>query len=115
MKPEDFLPLRPATLHILLALASGDAHGYAIMHDVSARTDGRIRLSPGTLYGAIKRVLEAGLVTELGRRSVLPGEDERRRYYRLTRLGRSVVQAEVSRMEEMLGHARGLGFNPKGV
>lgn len=115
MKPEVFLPLPSATLHILLALADGDAHGYAIMHDVSVRTNGKIRLSPGTLYGAVKRLLESGVVTEIERRSALPGEGERRRYYRLTRLGRSVIQAELMRMEEMLRQARGLGFNPKGV
>lgn len=115
MDPESFLPVPQQTLHILLALSDGDAHGYGIMQDVAARTNGKIRLSPGTLYGAIKRLLEEGLITEVERRSALPGEDERRRYYRLTKLGRSVALAELARMEETLKQARGLGLIPKGV
>jgi DNA-binding PadR family transcriptional regulator len=115
MNVESFLPLPQPTLHILIALSDGDAHGYAIMQDVSARTQGKIRLSPGTLYGAIKRLLEDGLIDEVEKRSALPGEDERRRYYRLTKLGRLVTLAELARMEETLKQARGLGLVPKGA
>ena len=115
MDPESFLPLPQPTLHILIALSDGDAHGYAVMQDVLARTNGKIRLSPGTLYGAMKRLLEDGLITEVERRSALPGEDERRRSYRLTKLGRSLALAELARMEEVLKQARGLGLSPKGA
>lgn len=115
MDPLPFLPLPEATLHILIALSDGEAHGYAIMQDVTARTSGRIRLSPGTLYGAIKRLLEDGLIQEVERRSALPGEDDRRRYYKLSKLGRSVVLAELARMEETLKQARGVGLVPKGA
>lgn len=94
--PEAFLPLPPATFHILLALADGELHGYAIMK--------RARLGPGTLYGALKRLLDAGLVEEAGERA--DEHDERRRYYRLTSLGVSVARAEVRRLDAIVRSAR---------
>ncbi len=107
-----FLPLSPQVFHILVALADRDQHGYSIMQDVEARTSGELRLSPGTLYGSIKRMLEQGLVIELRRRD-RPGEtDERRRFYRLTPLGRKVVRAEALRMSELIEQARAYGLVP---
>src|SRR4026209_2692118 len=88
--PESFLPVPPATFQILLALADGELHGYAIMQDVAQRSDGAVRLGPGTLYGALKRLLEARLVEESGERATPGRDDERRRYYRLTPLGVAV-------------------------
>jgi DNA-binding PadR family transcriptional regulator len=87
----------------LVALADRDLHGYAIMQDVSARTNGKLRLSPGTLYGSIKRLLEQGLIIELE-------NDARRRYYRLTPFGRKVVKAEAARLMELVAQARQYGF-----
>jgi DNA-binding PadR family transcriptional regulator len=112
--PETFLPLGTAVFHILVALASSDRHGYSIMQDVSARTDGKIKLSPGTLYGAIRRLLEDGLITELDERPDPDHDDERRRYYRLTRFGHAVATAEVKRMSRVLGQAREFGLLPEG-
>ena len=108
-----FLPLTPAIHHILLALADQDRHGYAIMQDVAARTDGRMKLSPGTLYGSIKRMLEDGLIVELDRRPSPENDDERRRYYRLTRVGREVAQAEADRLTTLLRQARAAGLTPR--
>ena len=99
----DFLPLAPATLHILLALAGGDLHGYAIMQEVSRQSAGRYKLGPGTLYDNLQRLLEQGIVQETSRRS---GEDSRRRYYRLTALGRGVLGAEISRLESVIREAK---------
>ncbi len=109
------LPLSPQVFHILLALADREQHGYGIMQDVEARTGGKLRLSPGTLYGSMKRMLEQGLVSELreSERPAAKSDDERRRYYRLTALGRSVVRAEASRMAELLQQARVYGLAPK--
>ncbi|MFZ0590107.1 MAG: helix-turn-helix transcriptional regulator [Bryobacteraceae bacterium] len=109
------LPLSPQVFHVLLALADREQHGYGIMQDVEARTGGKLRLSPGTLYGSIKRMLEQGLVAELreSERPPAKSDDERRRYYRLTVLGRSVVRAEASRMAELLQQARVYGLAPK--
>lgn len=104
--PEAYLPLPPATFHILLALADGEQHGYAIMKGVAARSDGSVRLGPGTLYGALKRLLEAGLVDESGERADPERSDERRRYYRLTQLGLSVARAEARRLDAMVRAAR---------
>ena len=103
--PEAFLPLPPATFHILLALADGELHGYAIMKGVAARSEGTVRLGPGTLYGSLKRLLAARLVEEGGERDPERG-DERRRYYRLTQLGLSVVRAEAGRLDAMVRAAR---------
>ena len=104
--PETYLPLPAATFHILLALADEELHGYAIMKDVAARSDGTVRLGPGTLYGSLKRLLAEGLVAEGGERADPERGDERRRYYRLTPLGLSVVRAEARRLAAMVRAAR---------
>ena len=104
--PESFLPVPPATFHILLALADGDLHGYAIMQDVAQRSDGAVRLGPGTLYGALRRLLQARLVEESGERADPERGDERRRYYRLTPLGLAVARAEARRLDALLRAAR---------
>ena len=95
-------PLTPAVFHILLALADGEKHGYAIMKDVEAQTSGQIKMGPGTLYGSIKRMLAAGLIEESGQRPDPAMDDERRRYYRLTGLGQKVVNAESQRMVDLV-------------
>jgi DNA-binding PadR family transcriptional regulator len=99
------LPLSPAVFHILLALADRDRHGYAIMQDVEARTGGIVRVGPGMLYGSIKWLLADGFIDEPPRRP-RAGDDERRRYYRLTPAGRALLQAEVARLEAAVGLAR---------
>jgi DNA-binding PadR family transcriptional regulator len=104
--PEPFLPLTPAMFHVLLALADGEKHGYAILKEVAQRTDGRVRLSAGTLYGIIHRLLGEGLITESDERPDPALDDERRRYYRLSDFGRRVAVAEAARLEEMLDVAR---------
>jgi DNA-binding PadR family transcriptional regulator len=104
--PESHLPLAPATFQILLALVDGERHGYAIMKEVTKHTEGTVRLGPGTLYGALKRLLEAGLVEEGAERADPQLGDERRRYYRLTKFGLSVARAEARRMEETVRAAR---------
>ena len=96
-----YLPLNPATLHILLALAGEDLHGYAIMQEVGMRTNGAMRLGPGTLYGSIQRMLKDGLIVEVQARPDIHGE-ERRRYYRLTSFGQQVMQAEARRLEQLV-------------
>lgn len=108
MIPEELLPLSPQVFQILVALAGADQHGYAMMHDVAARSNGKIRLSPGTLYGCIHRMLEQGLVVELDAKG-----DERRRFYRLTPFGRKVAKAEAARLAESLEQARIYGLAPK--
>ncbi len=112
---DSLLPLPRATFHILVALADQDRHGYAIMQDVAARTDGQLKLSPGTLYGSIKRLLEAGLILELDEPRVRTADDERRRYYRLTKFGRQVAQAEADRLGDLLRQARAAGLTVKRV
>jgi len=107
------VPLQPAVFQILVALADQDRHGYAIMQDVAARTNGRMKLSPGTLYGAIKRMLESGLIVELDERPDPDDDDERRRYYRLTRFGREVAMAEADRLSTLLRQARAAGLTAK--
>ena len=109
--PEELLPLPPATLHILLAVAETDRHGYAIMQDVAARTDGELRLSAGTLYRAVARMVEQGLITEVEKRR-MRADDERRRYYRITRFGRRVAGAEAERLSSLLSQARQSGLVP---
>ena len=94
-----------ATFHILLALRSGEKHGYAIMSDVEELSEGRVRLGPGTLYGAIKRLLEDGLIQESDERPDPTLDDERRRYYRLTGLGEQACAAEVARLKALLSRA----------
>ena len=99
--PADILPLPTAQVHILLALMTGDKHGYAIMSEVEALTEGAVTMGPGTLYGTIKRMLQASLVDETKERPDPELDDERRRYYRLTALGQRVLDAEVARMEQL--------------
>jgi DNA-binding PadR family transcriptional regulator len=97
---DSFLPLSPATLHILLSLAGEELHGYAIMQEVQRQSEGKYRLGPGTLYDNLQKMIERGLVEELGQR---PGdEDPRRRYYRLSTLGRGVLTAEISRLGDVV-------------
>src|SRR4051794_7827057 len=103
---EPLLPLTPAVFHILLALADQERHGYAIMQDVLAQTDGKLRFGPGTLYGSIKRMLAANLIEETDERPDPALDDERRRYYRMTDFGRRVASAEAQRLESAVGHAR---------
>jgi DNA-binding PadR family transcriptional regulator len=100
------LPLPSAAFHILLALAGGECHGYGIIQDVAARTDGALRLSPGTLYRTIQRLLEQGLIEE-PRRLSQPKGDPRRRYYRLTSFGAAVARAETTRLAELVRMAKG--------
>ena len=109
------LPLLPAIFHILVALADEDRHGYAIIQDVAARTDGSIRLSPGTLYRSIQRMLEDGLIVETDERPSPEDDDERRRYYRLTTLGTAVAQAEAARLMDLVRMARARGLAPRKV
>lgn len=109
---QDLLPLPAPFFQILVALAAGDAHGYAIMQDVEERTNGKLRLSPGTLYGSIKRMLELGLIQESRRKA---GEDERRRAYKITDTGRRAARAEASRMAETLRYAKASGLTPHEV
>jgi len=105
---EALLPLAPAFLHILIALGDGERHGYGVMQDVSARTDGRVKMSPGTLYGSIKRMLAEGLIEELS--PAAGADDERRRYYRTTKFGRRVAAAEARRLSSLLTQARASGL-----
>lgn len=98
--------LTPAMFNVLLALADGDKHGYAILKEVAEHTAGEVQLSTGTLYGIIKRLLEDGLIVEVTSRPAIPGDDQRRRYYRLTGEGRTVAVEEARRMEKLLDRAR---------
>ncbi len=107
---EDVLP--PATFHILLALADDDRHGYAIIQDISARTGGELKLSAGTLYRSIQRMLEQGLITETRERPRPEDDDERRRYYRITPEGASAAKAEARRLGQLVKMARAAGFAP---
>ena len=100
--PEALLPLTPTVFHILLALADGEKHGYAIMQEVEARTGGAMRMGPGTLYGSIQRMLRDGLVAEARKRAEPAPDEERRRYYRLTEFGSRVLQAEAQRLEQLV-------------
>lgn len=106
MDVERFLPLTPVVLEIAMALAAGERHGYDIMQDVERRTEGRIVLHPGTLYRALARLLDQKLIEELEERS--GDDDQRRRYYRLTHLGRAVANAEVERLATQVSAARRL-------
>ena len=107
--PRRFLPLSPQQFHILLALTDGHRHGYGILQDVAGRTEGAVRLGTGTLYTALARLEGLGLVDESGRRAPAAEDDERRRYYRLTPLGRAVLAAETQRLETLVRHARKKG------
>ncbi|HZU00316.1 MAG TPA: PadR family transcriptional regulator [Ktedonobacteraceae bacterium] len=104
--PESLLPLTPAVFHILLALADNERHGYGIMQEISRRTDGKLRMGPGTLYGSIKRMLADGLIEKSGERPDPALDDERRHYYRLTDFGQRVVRAEAQRLAQLVNVAR---------
>ena len=110
MDATSLLPLPPATFHILLALASEDRHGYAIILDVAARTNGELKLSAGTLYRSIQRMLEQGLIVETRDRPAPEDDDERRRYYRITKFGGEVARAEARRLTQLVKFARESGF-----
>jgi len=109
---DGLLPLPPATFHILLAVTEGERHGYAIIQDVEARTDGELRLSAGTLYRSIARMVEQGLISEVVKRQSRK-DDERRRYYRITALGTAVARAEMRRLTQLVRIARASGLTPK--
>ena len=100
------VPVPVSEFQILLALADEERHGYAIMREVTARTNGQVQLGPGTLYGSIKRMVNAGLIAESDERPDADLDDERRRYYRITPVGRQVAIAEARRMERLVGIAR---------
>jgi DNA-binding PadR family transcriptional regulator len=104
--------LPPATFHILLALAEEDRHGYAIIQDVAERTGGDLKLSAGTLYRSIQRMLEQGLIVETRERPAPEEDDERRRYYRITADGAAAAMAEVRRLGQLVKMARAVGFAP---
>jgi DNA-binding PadR family transcriptional regulator len=112
-KPTDLLPLTPGMFHVLIALADGEKHGYAIIKEVSRRTDGAIRLSAGTLYTLIRRFVQEGVIVESDERPDASLDDERRRYYRITDFGRNVAHAEAARMESTLSMARAKNLIPK--
>ena len=101
---DQFLPLSAAALHILLALSSADRHGYAIMREVARQSEGRYKLGPGTLYDNLQKLLDQGIVEERPPRS--PGDDPRRRYYRLSRFGRGLLATEIARLEGLVREAR---------
>ena len=104
--------LTPAAFHIMLVLAGGENHGYAIMREVAEHTQGKMRLGPGSLYGTIKRMLEDGWIEESDQRPDPELDDERRRYYRLTGVGRKLVKAEAERLEQLVKVARGKKLLP---
>jgi DNA-binding PadR family transcriptional regulator len=107
------LPLPPATFHILMALTDEDRHGYAIIQDVMARTDGELRLSAGTLYRSIQRLLDQGLIIETQKRPAPAHDDERRRYYAITPFGTAVARAEMRRLTQLVRLARARGLTPE--
>ena len=111
-KPDTLLPLPTAVFHILIALADRDRHGYSILQDVAGRTGGAVKLSAGTLYSSIRRMLEQGLIEELRNSPDPSSTDERRRYYGLTKFGRRVAAAEVARLNALVQQARKTGLVP---
>lgn len=104
--PQGYLPLSPMVLHVLLALVDGDKHGYAMIKEVRRRTSGEVELGASSLYGVLKRLSDDGLVEETDERPDPALDDERRRYYRLSRFGRNVVIAEMKRLESLIHQAR---------
>jgi DNA-binding PadR family transcriptional regulator len=110
---DTLLPLPPATFHILLAVAGEDRHGYAIIQDVAVRTGGELKLSAGTLYRSIQRMLEQGLIVETRERPAPEDDDERRRYYRITAFGTAVAKAEARRLTQLVRMARAKGLAPR--
>ena len=114
LDPQALLPLPPATFHILIAVSPEPIHGYAIIQDVAARTGGEIRMSAGTLYRSIARMVEQGLIAETTRRRT-PADDERRRYYRITPFGTAVARAEMRRLADLVRLARASGLTPESI
>jgi DNA-binding PadR family transcriptional regulator len=106
VEPQTELPLTPAVFNILLSLADGEKHGYAIMREVDEATEGQVRMGPGTLYGSIDRMLKAGYIFESERRPDTAADDQRRRYYGLSQFGRKVLQAEAARLARAVNLAR---------
>lgn len=106
LDPQAFLPLKTNWFHILLSLSGQEQHGYGIMNEVLERSGGKIRLWPATLYGTLKRLIDAELIEESDERPAAEFDDARRRYYRLTKLGRRVLDAESERLEELVGILR---------
>jgi DNA-binding PadR family transcriptional regulator len=100
--PDSFLPLKSNWFHILVCLVEGEQHGYGIMQDVLERSSGKVRLWPATLYGSLKRLIEAGLIAESGARPAPELDDARRRYYKLTTLGRQVLDLESQRLKDLV-------------
>jgi len=116
--PGEMLPLTPAVFNILLALADGEKHGYGIMQEVETNTKGQVLMGPGTLYGSIKRMLQAGLIEESDERADPEMDDQRRKYYKLTNLGRRVLSMEAERLASQVMIARAknvLGLDPGGL
>lgn len=101
-EPQNYLPLKPHWFHVLLSLSEGEQHGYGIMQEVLDRTAGKVRLWPATLYGTLKRLIEEDLIAESDERPAPDVDDARRRYYRLTKLGRNVLTAECRRLEDLV-------------
>ena len=114
IRPDELLPLTPPVFHLLVALSEGERHGYALMRQVAADTDGALQLGPGTLYGCLQRMLEAGLIAESGRRADPLLDDERRRYYGISDFGMRVVTAEAKRLAAAVTVARARRLLPKG-
>jgi DNA-binding PadR family transcriptional regulator len=112
-EPSSLLPLPSAVFHILVSLAEGDRHGYGIIQDVAARTDGEVTLGPGTLYRSIQRMIEQELIVETDTRPAPEADDERRRYYRITPLGRVAARAEAERLSGLVKLARASGLLPR--
>jgi len=110
---DQFLPLPPATFHILMALADEDRHGYAIIQDIASRTNDELQMSAGTLYRSIQRMQEQGLIVETRERPAPENDDERRRYYRITPFGLAVAKAEAARLAQMIKLARARGIAPE--
>jgi DNA-binding PadR family transcriptional regulator len=106
------MALPEASFHILMVLADEDRHGYAVIQEVAARTDGKLKLGAGTLYRSIQRMLELGWISEITTRPAPDLDDERRRYYRITPQGRAVARAEAKRLTELVKLARESGFAP---
>ena len=101
-KPDSFVPLKSNWFHILLSLAGGEQHGYAIMQEVLERSGGKVHLWPATLYGSLKRLIEQGLIAESGERPAPELDDARRRYYKLTTLGQQVLELESQRLKDLV-------------
>ena len=102
VNPQKFIPLKTHWFHIMLSIAGGEQHGYGIMQEVLNRTTGKVRLWPATLYGSVKRLIEAGLIEESDERPAPELDDARRRYYRLTPMGRRVLDAECERLQDLV-------------